>query len=58
MLIYEGKTDRSLPKAEIRREHEMEGHVFVTTKSHWMTLDSAKKYIELIVIPYYKKIRH
>lgn len=56
LLIYEGKTERSLPKEEFRREAERGGHVFVTTKNHWMVVDSAKKYIEKIVKPHYEKM--
>ena len=56
LLIYQGKTNRSLPKEEVRQEAEKEGHAFVTTKNHWMVVDSAKKYVQLIVEPQNKKM--
>ena len=56
LLIYCGKTERSLPKIEFRRKAVEDGHVFAVTANHWMVVASAKGYIESIVVPHYRKV--
>lgn len=37
-IIYGGKTEKSLPKREIREPAEKDGHIFCVSVSHWQTV--------------------
>lgn len=45
-LIYQGKTERSLPAN--REEAEAAGHLFSATESHWMTLAAMQDWVEKV----------
>lgn len=52
-MIFEGKTEASLPKSNKLPEAVRAGHDFTVSESHWCTLQTLQRWVQKILYPAY-----
>ncbi len=52
-LIFQGKTERSLPSPSVRKDKKFEGWDFTQTENHWSNLEASKRFMDMVVEPYF-----
>jgi hypothetical protein len=55
-LIFQGKTDRSMPAGSAVQLAKLDGWTFEATENHWSNLVTTKKWEIQILEPYHKKV--
>lgn len=54
-MIFGGKTEASLPKTDLRRVAEDQGHDLTVSESHWCTVETLKRWVINILFPAYNE---